>query len=228
MNRDELLDTIRRLIALSSSSNENESAMALARAEKLMAEHNISMVDIETQQVKANYEEHDVYSAGRASKKDPYLCSILQDFFFVKAIYIPVGYGKNKKTTLRFFGDKVNVEIAGYVYGVLDIVFDVFADTNKIPARSRRSYYQGLCNGFKEKLRAEREALNKNDKNRNALVLVDKALVEAFQKQFPDVKTKKVSASRMDTDAYNKGVKDGKDINLRKGIKGTEQPKLWW
>jgi len=228
MSHDELLDTIQRLIALSSSSNENESAMALARAEKLMAEHNISMADLETQKVRANYGEQDVYCRGRASLKDPFLCGILQDFFFVRAIYIPQGKGKGRKTTLRFFGDKINVEIASYVYDVLDMLFDVFAEANKIPAKSRRSYYQGLCHGFKQKLREERESLNKNDKNRNALVLVDKALVEAFQKQFPNTTETKRSAMHGDMNAYNKGLQDGKDINLRKGVKGKENPKLWW
>jgi len=229
MNRDELLDTIKRLLALSSSSNENESASALARANKLMMEHNISMFDVNNETSTSNYDEIDVYTAGRASSKDPYLCSILQDYFFVKAIYIPSD-GYQRKTTLKFFGDKVNIQIAVYVYKVLDILFSVYADVNKIQVKHRRAYYQGLCHGFKRKLKEERDAMNRNiASSGTALVLIDKALVKAYNNRFPTTKTKSVSKMTMNDRAYNQGIVDAKEINLRQGIegtKGTTQPKI--
>lgn len=229
MNRDELIDTIQRLISLSSSSNEHESAAALARANELMAKHNISMFDIETQKINAEYSTEEVYTTGRSSTTEPYLCDILQNYFFIKA----VSYRdkKTKKTTLKFFGDKTNVEIARYVFKVLDLYFRVYADANHVAAKDRRVYYMGLTRGFKDKLKEEREILNRNSNNKNALVLIDKALVVAFQSRFQITgfkRTSKIGSSNFNSEVYNKGVEDGKEINLRKGLSGSNvpQPKI--
>lgn len=44
--RAKLLDRIRKLLALSASSNENEAAMAAEKAQAMLAEHNLSMHDV--------------------------------------------------------------------------------------------------------------------------------------------------------------------------------------
>ena len=44
--RAKLLDRIRKLLALSASSNENEAAMAAEKAQAMLAEHNLSMQDV--------------------------------------------------------------------------------------------------------------------------------------------------------------------------------------
>jgi ElaB/YqjD/DUF883 family membrane-anchored ribosome-binding protein len=45
-DRAKLLDRIRKLLALSTSSNENEAAAAAEKAQALLAEHNLSMFDV--------------------------------------------------------------------------------------------------------------------------------------------------------------------------------------
>lgn len=226
MNHDELIDTIQRLIALSSSANEHESAIALARANELMAKHNISMLDLETERVTAEYTDSEVYTSGRSSATEPFLCNILQKYFFVKAIRFRDR--RSKKTTLKFFGDKTNVEIANYVYHGLDIYFRALAEVNMIAARDRRTYYAGVSKGYCDKLQEEREALKRDTGNRNALILVDKALVEAFRNRFPHTGMKSSASLSNNMDAYNQGLRDGREINLRKGIKGNSstQPRL--
>lgn len=226
MDRNELIDTIQRLIALSSSSNEHESASALARANALMAQHNISMVEIETQKVSASYSTDDIYSAGKTAIKDPFILPILKEFFFVRPIYCPVGHGKSYRQVLRFFGDGVNVQIAKYVYKVLDLLYGAFADANRIPGASRRAYYAGLMEGYRTKLREERAELRRNTANCTALVVLDKALVEAFRVQFPRTTIHSSSSIRHDAAAYSQGVSDGAKINIRQGVAGVERPKL--
>lgn len=46
--RAKLLDRIRKLLALATSSNENEAAAAAEKAQAMLAEHNLSMLDVKT------------------------------------------------------------------------------------------------------------------------------------------------------------------------------------
>ena len=46
MIKEELIDKIKKLLALADSSNPNEAAVALSRAQKLMERYNIEAVDL--------------------------------------------------------------------------------------------------------------------------------------------------------------------------------------
>lgn len=46
---EKIIERVRKLLALATSSNEHEAALAAAHAQRLLAEHNLAMADIETQ-----------------------------------------------------------------------------------------------------------------------------------------------------------------------------------
>ena len=51
MIKEELIDKIKKLLALADSSNPNEAAVALSRAQKLMERYNIEAVDLKIENV---------------------------------------------------------------------------------------------------------------------------------------------------------------------------------
>lgn len=230
MNREELLDTIQRLLALSSSNNEHEAQIAAARASELMMRHNIAMSEVNNyqQEENENWVTENIYSSGRADIEQDYICSILKQYFFVYPIKFR-NY-KLRVTTLKFFGDKSNVEVAKYVYNFLKRVFyetwKFYSSLNGLSTRHKQAFYLGLYTGFSEKLKNERESSLRNDlKSANALVLVGNKIENALTKHHPQMKpsgqAKKVTI--LDQEVYNKGVTVGKTINLRKGIESANQ-----
>ena len=49
MTRERIIERVRKLLALSNSSNEHEAALAAAHAQRLLAEHNLAMSELELQ-----------------------------------------------------------------------------------------------------------------------------------------------------------------------------------
>lgn len=68
MTDQKILDKIKKLLALAQSSNANEAALALSKAQALMAEHNIDAEAIDLSQIKEAY----VKSQFSVSKTKPY------------------------------------------------------------------------------------------------------------------------------------------------------------
>lgn len=223
MDRKDLLDTVQRLLALSSSSNEHEAQLAAAKASDLMMRHNIAMAEVTSHSGNDSEEwvTEDVYSSGRASVEEIFVSTLLQKFFFVQ----PISFRdrKSKITTLRFFGDKSNVEVAKYVYEYLNRTFkelwNLTCIENFYDVKYKRTFYQGVYVGFEEKLNKERESMLRADlKSSNALVLVGNKIKNALVIHHPKLRTIQSAPIAFRNDIYNEGVVAGRNINLRKGL----------
>ncbi len=108
-----ILERIRKLLALSQSSNQHEAAIALNRAQKLMAEHGVTDIDLEL----ADISREDVHACN--SRKPPmwvvYLTSTIGEAFGCH----PVIIGKMRGSDVAFIGPDPQPQIAKYAYEVL-------------------------------------------------------------------------------------------------------------
>ena len=52
MTREQVVSKVRKLFELSNSSNENEAALAAAKARELLSRYNLSMADLPTDDIK--------------------------------------------------------------------------------------------------------------------------------------------------------------------------------
>jgi len=218
MERESILDMIRRLLALGQSPNENESASAIAKAEKMMAEYNVSLAEVEGTD-ETNWQERVVWTGGggRSNPVDAAGC-ICSELFFVRVFYRSWRGGSE----LVFFGQPHNVDIAEYV---LNYLAEVFHDQWLIARRRRgfdrkhaRGFYFGMAEGLAQKIRARRRRAQAKESagSPNALAVIDNELTQRFDaKDIPAAKP-----SEPDWSAGRDGYDAGQAIEIAPAICG--------
>ncbi|KGB24290.1 DUF7168 domain-containing protein [Acetobacter tropicalis] len=217
MSDQKLHERLRKLLALSKSSNPAEAALALEKAQQLMAElgldaDDLELLDIESEDVDALLSTSTVlplYVAG--------LIRMVTDTMGVDVVYTP------RLGRLHFIGNKAKAEIAGYAYGVL--------------ARQLRKERQTFLKGQSKRLkrstrigRADQYAegwVTAARKKVSALAIPEKekALIEVWkEKNMGDLDTckhRKAKAVRGKDDAWLNGWRDGQESRLDHGVSGS-------
>jgi predicted SprT family Zn-dependent metalloprotease len=236
--RHTVLEKIAKLLALAESDNRNEAEAAMMRAERLLAEYNISQADL----IKTYGYRHLGEVRGRVFEPDRVLASILSGFFFVQAIWVSSyrpGDGV-RGSVLEICGSDDNLDFAEYVYGFLkhtsERLWLEHAKTLQVTpitslatrsgraTRTRTSFLAGVMNGFLEKL-----AQSKQARTEAGIVLTkDHQLQGYFGKRHPRVRHVSYQVTR-DSNAYRKGKDVGGAIVLSKPLRGhagSAGPKL--
>ncbi len=226
---------IGKLLALASSNNEHEAAIAMEKASQLMARHNLQQVLEDAQS-----EFTSLIINGRTRRLERWqhkICAILLRFFYVKVVtaslYDPLQDTHHK--TIEIFGRQENVAIAEYCYTFLAGKLASLWQENRAKTygkgiRARNSYYLGLLQGFHDKLLAQ-EALTARTmpEKRGAdrlgtpgmAVLIQgevKALDQFVGVRFPRLRRRSGTRAMIYRDTYELGRTDGGQIVLHKGV----------
>ena len=112
--QEKILDRVRKLLALSTSSNVNEAANAAAAAQRLMLEHRLTEADVSDTQEGQMFE-LSMGAAGFASRWKFVLVTAVARAFFCEAVGLRVG----QRRKVRIVGRKEDVEIAARVFRYL-------------------------------------------------------------------------------------------------------------
>jgi hypothetical protein len=225
MNRESLLDTIRRLLALSESPNEHEAARAAAKAAELMSQHNIELAQLETPPEHDWFEEDAGEERQRVTAEQPIIANILKAHFFVVPIFLrrERSYG-SWVTVLSLFGERHNVAVARYVGSYLRDTFRRLAKQARIQTKGRRSYFLGLAQTVGAKLEAQRQKSVQVPGGERALVVLEADTKKAFDERYPDIE-KLQSRASFDDDSFIRGLRDGEQISINPAIgRGDRTP----
>ena len=114
MERNKVLDRVKKLLALSTSSNVNEAATAAAAAQKLMLEHRLTEEDVSDTQDGQMFE-LSMGAAGFASRWKFVLVTSVARAFFCEAVGLRVG----QRRKVRIVGRREDVEISARVFRYL-------------------------------------------------------------------------------------------------------------
>ena len=109
--RGKILDRVKKLLALSTSSNVNEAANAAAAAQKLMLEHRLTEADVSDTQEGQMFE-LSMGAAGFSMRWKFVLVTAVARSFFCEAVGLRVG----QRRKVRIVGRKEDVEIAAHVF----------------------------------------------------------------------------------------------------------------
>ena len=228
---EKILEKVRKLLSLASSKNEYESTLAMQKANEFIKKYNLERVNV-------NKHSKYVYKIINHRKKriENYqraICSILQDYFFVRIVYSYL-YDQSKQVTHRtieILGSGENVVIAEYVYyfllNQLDYLWKAHRAGTKVPGKEKRSYWLGVLAGFHEKLglidKKQHFGPGGNFETTSALICTgDKMLSDYVKVRFPRLRRSASSGFRLYEGTYNAGVSDGGKLNLHKGISETD------
>lgn len=214
---DRVLDRIRKLLALAGSANQHEAEIAMRRAHELMLRHNI-----EISQARAAAEfvvDHLGRPDKRGNRVESAVVGLLIEFFFVKAIRMPVYLPALGKTgaVYEITGTRTNVDMAGHVYAFLLATAARLWQANRADARvrsgrSRLSYQLGVIQGFRDKLVKERAEL----RGTGLVWRGDARLDEHYRKRNPRIHHRR-DRVRVDG-AHQAGREAGRTIVLHRPV----------
>ncbi len=213
---------IRKLLALAQSPNQNEAELAATTARRLMLKFNIEAEHAAPEQVdRRRYGfRHLGKPSGRIFEHDRRLASILMNYFFVEALWLPVYRPREGKrgSVLEICGLEANLVMAEHVHAFLSATaMRLWADYKRSSERSsnrdRLAFLAGVMRGFGTKLEAQSEQFEEQ-----GLVWVPAPELGAyFRRRHPRVQTVRRSGVRRNH-AYSEGQRVGREIVLSKPV----------
>lgn len=233
----QFISRIGKLLALATSANEHEAALAMEKASQLMTRHNLQQLQEDAQSAFASLIIHT--RSQRLESWQRKICVILLQFFYVKVVtsslYDPLRHTPYK--TIEIFGREENVTVAEYCYTFLAGQLASLWQQNRSRIngkgiRVRNSYYLGLLQGFYDKLKAQKaltEATNPptptmvpREANGTAIAILiraeDAALDQFVGLRFPRLRRRSGGKSFIYRETYEQGRVDGQQIVLHKGV----------
>lgn len=219
MEKDKIIEKVKKCLALGESGNPFEAEQALKRAHEMCAKYGIDIaseeINVETEFVQKSF----IANRKRKHPAFDFVSMIVQKYFSCNIVYDYSG----EQLSLIFIGNKKQVEIARHVYIFLFREF-----TNRWSAYKQLknnkgtqvSYYRGLYEGVKKTLESNEAEYNKRF-HKFALIQIDqKQKRDEYQKKaIQNLKQTHRRFDVHDTDAYHDGVKQGNNIQLRKALR---------
>ena len=223
METNPIIDKIRKLLALSNSSNEHEASLAASHAQRLLSEHNLAMADIESDIKPDSADRVETSVSKTLPKWVRHLSAGICSAFDCQAIHNPAT-GK-----LTFIGVGADVQIAVYTFTFLERTVRRLCTnyvrhqvSDQTPNRQRellrQSYYLGAVSTINDTLRAQKQSTPVTS---GALVPIKDALIKKTISEMGPIRTVKSRKSYINAHAYNKGRLDGTQVGVNHGIGGS-------
>jgi len=215
-----ILRKIQKLLALARSQNRYEAEAAMGRAHHLMAKYNIGLL---AQDGKRHFITAFVGKpALRHLQEDYALAHLLQDFYFVRGIWVPTSVPAKGKMgrVFEISGVLSNVQMAHYVHDFVQRFIEQQwreYNVNKGLNHLRRSDFAvGIIDGFRSKLKERPMA--EPGKSRALMKSDDPQLTDYMADRYP--RTLKVlrGGTRRDPQVVRDGRHIGKNMVITKGI----------
>lgn len=238
-DRAKVLRRLKKIMALSKSSNEGEAAAALHQAHRLMAAHGLTNQDVADSEVNAATSTlQSVFLTDWESALVDVVCSALQ----VKAlVHRFVGKGTKSKALIEFIGCGPRAEIAGYAFETLrrrlkadlraaqhETLKEMGVETVKLSVLSasirrkwRKAYAIGWCHKVKSQI-ANLEPISEEVGAAIARYIEAKGALPARD----DAKQPRKRASVQDDTAaffMRQGFNDAKHVQLNKAMSAGNQ-----
>ena len=224
--KERIVGKIKKVMALTSSSEKGEAENALRKSEELMLKYNIDSLDQHAP------EEYLFRPVGPVSGRMPNyvrdLANTISDFYFVEHIMCYCG---PKGRYFEFFGTKENLDIAEYIFCCLlrqaEKMWKEHAAELKMQfggtrgVASKNCFIEGLFAGYRRKLLDQREM--REDKQMSmarseALIWTgDPLMAEMYRKAYPNRQTYHYGRNAHGG-GYGDGFAKGQGLSLNAGL----------
>ena len=213
---EKIISRINKLMALTSSSNKNESEKAAEKAFKLMEENNISMNDLNASNIKEELGEvgvSHVDSKSRITFWEKQLGYVIATYFdsisFITTRPHPTTYNRYVRS-MGFIGHESNRITCEIMYEWLRKTIKRESRKKFSDYAQRQSFCVGAVQSLKEKYLKEKQNENKNEKS---LVIYDEV------RQFADnmhMKNDKAKCPALGSESFNVGKTMGSELSLNR------------
>ena len=218
MNKEKVLDKIKKCLALSKSANEHEAAQALKQAQALMEKYEVNAVDIALSEV--SEQGADRRMAFKLADWQWSIANMIADIFGCQS------YQRGK--TMMFYGIGNRAEISAYAF---DVVYrQISADRRKFLKNCRarkpahRTYLADqFCNGW---IVGAWEIVKKFEMSDEEKAVMDryakKEHSDIVEAKTRDAKSSNLQGSKMEYEALAQGMESGKQVQLHHAMNGTD------
>lgn len=220
------LDRVNKLLSLASSANEHEAALAMQRAQEILAKHRLERAQ-QSQDAGCDYWFVPLRTK-RVDATTKVIFSILRSFYFVKPIFMDYFDAKDLQVYKAYdvCGNTEDLRMAEYVYEFLKRTVESLWQEHRrqtvTTGAAKRSYCLGVLRGFQQKL-SESQAKMKLAPESPALVVRESKALDSFlAARYPRLVKGAGIAGARDRDSYAAGVDDGKKIVLNKPISARD------
>ena len=226
MENSPIIEKIKKLLALASSSNEHEAALAAGHAQRLLSEHNLAMADIEASHRPDKADKVETAVSKSLPKWLRHLSAGVSNAFDCQAIHHPAT-GK-----MTFIGVGADVQIAAYTFTYLDRIVRklcanymkqhvVSTTANRHRELMRQSYYLGAVSTITARLKEQKA---QTPVTTGALVPVKEGLIRQAMNEIGNLRTMHSRRSYINSDAYSRGQTDGAQLGIHHGISAASPP----
>lgn len=230
----QVIDKVRKLLALGQSDNEHEAALALQRAQALLERHRLDFASL----AEAEQLVHRSIDTGAAAlpAHRKAICTLLEAGFGVRVICASIYHPQSESLTktIELLGAEEAVAIAEHCYHFLEDRLEVlwaknrrrFAGTGRT---ARKSYFLGVLAGFREQLEGSLpgKAATATSPAQHLPVVQAEARLDAFVAwRYPRLQCKRGRAITMHGEAYRQAVADGRELTLHRPVDGAAPPRL--
>lgn len=211
-DQEKIIDRVRKLMALATSSNEHEAAAAAAKAQELMLKHNLSAAALNT---KEEENTRDWIDEKDGSSWRAQLANGIARGLMCRIVVHNLG-GKHKRYAV--LGKPANVEVVQYMYEYLSKEL-VRLSPKPVHSAASHAFRVGAVSVLGQRMRETFTEFKEASAETRELVVVQDASVEAFKSSLYEDSLKKGSSGRIsDGRAYHEGQQAGMAIPLRKGV----------
>lgn len=214
-----ILDRVKKLLALAESSNEHEAALAMSKAQELMATYGLTEATIRLSDIG----HADVHSQFSVSQMKPYelmlMNGIAQAFqtrlLWGKSHSLASHIGKSVYGRFTFVGRKANVQVAEHIAIVLGRKLKkartqfVQSLSSGYPAATKTAEADGYCVGW---VMAVLKKVNRLAVDEETAKLMD----EYLQNQIKVAGESKAQERKLGTAGYYQGQRDGADESIHR------------
>lgn len=213
-----ILSKIKKLLTLGADNeNENEGAAALKKAAKLAGQHGISIANVDIRTNEVTVDNTTIAASNKRNQAwEAQLTGLIAYCFDCKVIYQTSSFTSN----WLFFGMTEDLNLALWYFKYLRLRI-IRIGKNKFPlVKDQKSYGIGAVTGLRPRLinnfYKEKQKFESTDTK--ALVVIKKEqIAETVHKAFPRSCPLKLSAPKINRNAYNTGHIDGSSMPLSRG-----------
>lgn len=221
-NDDKIIRQIKKLLSLASSQNRYEAESAMAKAHNLILKHNIELLE------RGGEKDFESIFLGkpalRYTKTAYMLAHILQDFYFVKCIWVPAFVLEKGKMgrVLEISGTMQNIQTASYVYDFIKNFIEAkWAGYNKNKGLNfyrKVDFAIGIIQGFRSKLLNQAKTNKENDRQWAIIKVEDPKLDAYFKYRYPLTRKFSRTSGYQDKRVLEDGKAIGKKLVIFKGV----------
>lgn len=215
-------ERIKKLLMLASGGTSAEAELAMMKAQELMDQHRVTMLDIELSQEKQEKiikDTEPLLSAGRIPGWKKSLAATLAQFNDCRLItYTGMGgHYKDRRTDIMIYGKPSNIEYVRYLLSYLIVQLTRYAEILCMGEghKYKDSWYNGAVSGIYNKISEGRISVTKNLPSTALVKFNDelKAVDDFISQEVGKLRKAPKSNKSINSEAFYKGFSTGKSID---------------